>query len=114
LEIDIDQNGENQQRQVPIRKSTPFPRDIVDEMDKELSYSTQVVVNESPLGGTKIFHKMETSNSDKELIPSKILDLPFSNTISYCESFFTGVARIRGKKEILKITFLKGKKWPAN
>jgi hypothetical protein len=44
-----------------------------------LSSLREVAIVEFPLGGTKIHHEIDTSNSNKELV-SKNLDLPPSSS----------------------------------
>jgi hypothetical protein len=68
---DIDLKEVNQQLNVLIGESTPFSRDKVEEIDARFSFSREVVVVQGPLSGMERHHEIDTSNSDKELVPSK-------------------------------------------
>jgi hypothetical protein len=58
------------QLQVPIGEPVPHLRDRVDDMDTKLSYSREVLISKSPLGGMKRLREIDTSDYDKELVPS--------------------------------------------
>jgi hypothetical protein len=58
-----------------IGESNPFCGDRVEEVNTRISSSREVLVVEVPLGGMKMHYEMDTSYSNKELVPFKNLDL---------------------------------------
>jgi hypothetical protein len=66
-----------------VPRSTPFLGDRVEEMDTRISSLRGVMVVKASVSVTKRLHNIDTSYSDKELVPSKNPIPCFSLTNNY-------------------------------